>query len=175
MLSHAIIKEIDWKGLPFLDKEIKYAFVTGASGEIGQAICLSLAKAGWNLYLHYYQNKQAVEKLLPQLLAEDVDVILIQADFDDLTSLTEMEKQVFQLDAFIHAAGHAHYGLFQDTTDINITELWNVHMYMPMRLIRTFMPKLMKSSQGRIIFISSIWGEVGASMEVAYSTVKVRK
>ncbi|HEM1905488.1 TPA: short chain dehydrogenase, partial [Listeria monocytogenes] len=49
-----------------MDKEIKYAFVTGASGEIGQAICLSLAKAGWNLYLHYYQNKQAVEKLLPQ-------------------------------------------------------------------------------------------------------------
>ncbi|HHQ0082202.1 TPA: elongation factor P 5-aminopentanone reductase, partial [Listeria monocytogenes] len=90
----------------------------------------------------------------------------------DLASLTEIEKQVFQLDAFIHAAGHAHYSLFQDTTDTNIAELWNVHMFMPMRLIRTFMPKLMKSNQGRIIFISSIWGEVGASMEVAYSTVK---
>lgn len=86
-----------------MDKEIKYAFVTGASGEIGQAICMSLARAGWNLYLHYYQNKETVEKLLPLLQAEEVDVILIQADFDDLASLTEIEKQVFQLDAFIHA------------------------------------------------------------------------
>ncbi|AHI55891.1 elongation factor P 5-aminopentanone reductase [Listeria ivanovii] len=155
-----------------MDKEIKYAFVTGASGEIGQAICLSLARAGWNLYIHYYQNKQAVESLLPHLLAENVDVIPIQANFDDITSVAEMEKQVFQIDAFIHAAGSSHYALFQDMTDIDITKLWNVHMFIPMQLIRTFIPKLTKSKQGRIVFISSIWGEVGAAMEVAYSTVK---
>lgn len=155
-----------------MDKETKYAFVTGASGEIGQAICIALAKAGWNLYLHYYQNRQAVEDIVPQLQAENIDVILIQADFDDFSSLKEIEKQVFQVDAFIHAAGHSHYALFQDTTDLDMTKLWNVHMYMPMRLIQIFIPKLMKSQQGRIVFISSIWGEIGASMEVVYSTVK---
>ncbi|MBC6125533.1 SDR family oxidoreductase [Listeria welshimeri] len=155
-----------------MDKETKYAFVTGASGEIGQAICIALAKAGWNLYLHYYQNRQAVEDIVPQLQAENIDVILIQADFDDFSSLKEIEKQVFQVDAFIHAAGHSHYALFQDTTDLDITKLWNVHMYMPMRLIQIFIPKLMKSQQGRIVFTSSIWGEIGASMEVVYSTVK---
>ncbi|MBC1248548.1 SDR family oxidoreductase [Listeria welshimeri] len=155
-----------------MDKETKYAFVTGASGEIGQAICIALAKAGWNLYLHYYQNRQAVEDIVPKLQAENIDVILIQADFDDFSSLEEIEKQVFQVDAFIHAAGHSHYVLFQDTTDLDMTKLWNVHMYMPMRLIQIFIPKLMKSQQGRIVFISSIWGEIGASMEVVYSTVK---
>ncbi|MBC2313637.1 SDR family oxidoreductase [Listeria welshimeri] len=155
-----------------MDKETKYAFVTGASGEIGQAICIALAKAGWNLYLHYYQNRQAVEDIVPKLQAENIDVILIQADFDDFSSLKEIEKQVFQVDAFIHAAGHSHYALFQDTTDLDMTKLWNVHMYMPMRLIQIFIPKLMKSQQGRIVFISSIWGEIGASMEVVYSTVK---
>ncbi|MBC1464865.1 SDR family oxidoreductase [Listeria welshimeri] len=155
-----------------MDKETKYAFVTGASGEIGQAICIALAKAGWNLYLHYYQNRQAVEDIVPQLQAENIDVILIQADFDDFSSLKEIEKQVFQVDAFIHAAGHSHYALFQDTTDLDMTKLWNVHMYMPMRLIQIFISKLMKSQQGRIVFISSIWGEIGASMEVVYSTVK---
>lgn len=155
-----------------MDKETKYAFVTGASGEIGQAICIALAKAGWNLYLHYYQNRQAVEDIVPKLQAENIDVILIQADFDDFSSLKKIEKQVFQVDAFIHAAGHSHYALFQDTTDLDMTKLWNVHMYMPMRLIQIFIPKLMKSQQGRIVFISSIWGEIGASMEVVYSTVK---
>lgn len=155
-----------------MDKETKYAFVTGASGEIGQAICIALAKAGWNLYLHYYQNRQAVEDIVPQLQVENIDVILIQADFDDFSSLKEIEMQVFQVDAFIHAAGHSHYALFQDTTDLDMTKLWNVHMYMPMRLIQIFIPKLMKSQQGRIVFISSIWGEIGASMEVVYSTVK---
>ncbi|MBC1360068.1 SDR family oxidoreductase [Listeria welshimeri] len=155
-----------------MDKETKYAFVTGASGEIGQAICIALAKAGWNLYLHYYQNRQAVEDIVPKLQAENLDVILIQADLDDFSSLKEIEKQVFQVDAFIHAAGHSHYALFQDTTDLDMTKLWNVHMYMPMRLIQIFIPKLMKSQQGRIVFISSIWGEIGASMEVVYSTVK---
>ncbi|MBC1344127.1 SDR family oxidoreductase [Listeria welshimeri] len=155
-----------------MDKETKYAFVTGASGEIGQAICIALAKAGWNLYLHYYQNRQAVEDIVPKLQAENIDVILIQADLDDFSSLKEIEKQVFQVDAFIHAAGHSHYALFQDTTDLDMTKLWNVHMYMPMRLIQIFIPKLMKSQQGRIVFISSIWGEIGASMEVVYSTVK---
>ncbi|MBC1340389.1 SDR family oxidoreductase [Listeria welshimeri] len=155
-----------------MDKETKYAFVTGASGEIGQAICIALAKAGWNLYLHYYQNRQAVEDIVPKLQAENIDVILIQADLDDFSSLKEIEKQIFQVDAFIHAAGHSHYALFQDTTDLDMTKLWNVHMYMPMRLIQIFIPKLMKSQQGRIVFISSIWGEIGASMEVVYSTVK---
>ncbi|MBC1587905.1 SDR family oxidoreductase [Listeria welshimeri] len=155
-----------------MDKETKYAFVTGASGEIGQAICIALAKAGWNLYLHYYLNRQAVEDIVPKLQAENIDVILIQADLDDFSSLKEIEKQVFQVDAFIHAAGHSHYALFQDTTDLDMTKLWNVHMYMPMRLIQIFIPKLMKSQQGRIVFISSIWGEIGASMEVVYSTVK---
>lgn len=45
----------------------KFALVLGASGEIGRAICQSLAEDGWSIYVHYSNNKNAAHKLCDSL------------------------------------------------------------------------------------------------------------
>lgn len=155
-----------------LNTKVKYALITGASGAIGQAIALKLAKQGFHLYLHYRANKDSIDQLIPKLLAEGVDVIPIQADFSKSEDMSHVEAQLFQIDLFVHAAGNSYYQLFQDTEMAAVDELWDIHVRFPMQLLQGILPKLLKNKEGRIIFISSIWGEIGASMEVAYSTVK---
>lgn len=170
--SHAMMKEMDRRDLPSLDKDTKYALVTGASGDIGREIAIALAKEGFHLYLHYYRNEQAIQLLREELLSFHVDVIPIQADFTNSDMITRLQESIFQLDVFVHAAGNSYYGLFQDTPDQELKNLWDIHVHFPMQLLQKWIPKLQQSESGRIIFISSIWGEVGAAMEVAYSAVK---
>lgn len=155
-----------------LENRVKYALITGASGAIGQAIALKLAKQGIHLYLHYHTNRKAIDQITPKLLAEGIDVIPIQADFSNLADVKAVQAELFQVDLFIHAAGNSYYQLFQDTDLDMLDALWNIHVRFPVMLLQGILPKLLKNKKGRIIFISSIWGEIGASMEVAYSTVK---
>ncbi|WP_137657290.1 elongation factor P 5-aminopentanone reductase [Listeria newyorkensis] len=153
-------------------EDTKYALITGASGDIGREIAIALAKQGFHLYLHYYRNEKAIALLQEELVLFGVDVIPIQADFTNSDAISRLQDSVFQLDVFVHAAGNSYYGLFQDMPDQEITNLWDIHVHFPMQLLQKWIPKLQRSDAGRIIFISSIWGEVGAAMEVAYSAVK---
>ncbi|MBC2368094.1 SDR family oxidoreductase [Listeria booriae] len=153
-------------------QDTKYALITGASGDIGREIALSLAKQGFHLYLHYYRNDAAIQLLQEALRHFDVDVIPIQADFTNSEAITTLQEAIFQVDVFVHAAGTSYYGLFQDMSELEMKQLWDIHVHVPMQLLQSLLPKLQRSTAGRIIFISSIWGEVGAAMEVAYSAVK---
>ncbi|WP_239254102.1 elongation factor P 5-aminopentanone reductase [Listeria ilorinensis] len=150
----------------------RYAFVTGASGGIGREIAKQLAMDGFHLYLQYFQGEKEIRQLMDELADLHVDLIPIQADFCNPDSLEKITATIFRLDVFIHAAGQSKYGLLEQTSDQDMTMLWDTHLRMPMRLLRSLLPKLRKSECGRIMFISSIWGEIGAAMEVAYSAVK---
>jgi 3-oxoacyl-[acyl-carrier protein] reductase len=150
----------------------RYAFVTGASGEIGGAIARRLAQDGFHLYLHYYKNTSRILELMEELNVFNIDVFLVQADFRNSENLMRITKEIFQLDVFVHAAGESEYTLFMDSSDQSLEHLYQIHVEMPLRLVRTFLPKIQKSEHGRILFISSIWGEIGAAMEVIYSTMK---
>ncbi|WP_088810005.1 MULTISPECIES: elongation factor P 5-aminopentanone reductase [Listeria] len=155
-----------------MDKTYKYAFITGASGEIGQAIARRLAKDGFHLYLHYHKNFESIKEIMAEFANSQVDIFPIQADFRNPESLINIVDSIFQLDVFVHAAGESEYTLFMDSSDASLKHLYQIHVEMPLRLVRTFLPKIQKSECGKILFISSIWGEVGAAMEVVYSTMK---
>ena len=58
----------------------KFILVTGASGGIGRAISLKLAKEGYSLYLHFNKNAKSIEHLLDDLSPFDGEYIPIQAD-----------------------------------------------------------------------------------------------
>ncbi|EUJ17596.1 elongation factor P 5-aminopentanone reductase [Listeria aquatica] len=148
------------------------AFITGASGAIGKAIARRLANDGFNLYLHYHSNEKIMRTLATELQNCDVEVTVLQGDFSSRADLEKITENVFELDVFIHAAGNSEYGLFTDLSDKKLQCLYDIHVGAPLYFIRAFLPKLRRSSHPRILFISSIWGEVGAAMEVAYSTMK---
>lgn len=152
----------------------KFALVVGASGDIGSAICKRLANEGWSLYMHYFQNKKKIDRLLKELMDQypNQEFIPVKADFFSEEGAENLSKQLFSVQGIVFSAGHTYNGLLEDTPTEEMEKLWRVHVQNPMKLIALLSEKLRKNKKSYIIFIGSIWGETGASNEVVYSAVK---
>ena len=81
-------------------------------------------------------------------------------------------ENIFTIDGIIHASGISTYGLFTDLKEEEMKALWNIHVHSLMCITKAILPKMLSRQSGNIIVITSIWGQVGAAMEVAYSAVK---
>jgi 3-oxoacyl-[acyl-carrier protein] reductase len=150
----------------------KFVLITGASGGIGQAVACLLAEKGYHLYLHYNQNQEKIRDLLNRLKQYGGEYIPIHADLAKPDGYKKIHSEIFALDAIVHCGGMSHYGLLVDLKQEEAEALINVHVLNPLLLTKELLPKLLKKGSGNIIVISSIWGQTGASCEVAYSMVK---
>lgn len=150
----------------------KYALVTGASGGIGRAIALNLAKEGYNLYLHYNKNKQSIQQLLEELSVFDGEYVPIQADLSSNSGYQKLVSHIFSIDVIIHNSGMGQYGLLVDLEEEEAQNLITTHVTSPLLMTKELLPKMLSKKSGNIIVVSSIWGQTGAACEVAYSTVK---
>ncbi|MFB6466708.1 elongation factor P 5-aminopentanone reductase [Cytobacillus sp. Hz8] len=150
----------------------KYILITGASGGIGQAIAKKLAQQGYSLYLHYYKNQTGMERLLEELKEYGGEYIPIKADLASKEGYKELTQNIFSLDGMIHNSGISHYGLVMDL-DPNLLEIMmRIHVTSPILVTKELLPKMLSKQAGSIIFISSIWGQIGAACEAAYSAAK---
>src|SRR5699024_1279096 len=93
----------------------------------------------------------------------------LSRDSDIKTLLTEL---VFPVDHIVFASGNAYHGLLQETSETVMDDMISIHVKAPMIISKFLLPAMIKQKYGKIIFITSIWGDVGASNEVVYSTVK---
>ena len=154
--------------------KLNFALVLGASGGIGEVICKQLAEAGWSLYLHYNSNKSGLEALRMELEKEYPDQQFrgVQADFRMEFAAEQLSRNVQGVRAIVVANGQAVVKLLSDTSEVEMAELWQVHMQNPARLIALLSEKLRKHDVSYITFIGSIWGSAGAAGEVMYSAVK---
>ncbi|SFE32407.1 elongation factor P 5-aminopentanone reductase [Trichococcus pasteurii] len=153
---------------------MKAALVTGASGDIGTSIARDLAGSGWSLYLHYHSNREKINLLLSELQSAypEQEFYPICLDLSDEAGVSTLADQIFSLQAIVFAHGRTEYGLLQDMTSLQMDVLWEMHVKMPILIIQALQGKIARSRNGRIVFISSIYGEVGSGLEVLYSTVK---
>lgn len=152
----------------------RYCLVLGASGEIGQSICLQLAAEGWSLVLHYHQNERAINGLQEQLqqLYPQSDFQVIQGDLAKPDCPDIIVQQIRHVAAIVIASGHSVWKLLDDTTRDEWEALWHVHVQSPMRIVGLLAEQQRKFERSYVVFISSIWGQTGAAGEVVYSTVK---
>lgn len=150
----------------------KFALVTGASGGIGRSISLKLAQEGYSLYLHYYQNKEAMRELMVDLSHCDGEFIPIQADLSSSDGYKKIIASVYSIDAIIHNSGKSHYGLLVDLDQETAEKLMRIHVINPMLITKELLPRMLSKSSGNIVIVSSIWGLTGAACEVAYSAAK---
>lgn len=150
----------------------KFALITGASGGIGKAISLQLAKEGYSLYLHYNQNKKAIQQLMDEISVFGGEYIPIQADLSTPDGYQNVTKQIFSIDAIVHNCGMGHYGLLTDLEKETVEKLLNTHVTSPLMITKELLPKMISKRCGNIVVVTSIWGLTGASCEVLYSTVK---
>ncbi|MFJ8459893.1 elongation factor P 5-aminopentanone reductase [Lysinibacillus xylanilyticus] len=152
----------------------KFALVLGASGEIGRAICRSLADDGWSIYIHFSNNEKAAQALYGSL-SENFpaqEFMLVQGDFSKISGAQSLASQIFNVQAIVFANGQAHYSLLEDTTVEDMEALWRVHVQNPMRLTALLSSKLRAHDVSYVLFIGSIWGEAGSAGEALYATVK---
>ncbi|MEI4768513.1 SDR family oxidoreductase [Psychrobacillus sp. FJAT-51614] len=152
----------------------QFALVVGASGEIGHAISYKLAEAGWSLYLHFATNEERVKKLMAELDSAypEQEFMLVQGDLRSATSVETLIASIFSLQTIIFAQGHSLYKGLEETSLLEIRDLFQVHVEHPIYLVGKLTPKLRKNENASIVFVGSIWGDTGASYEVAYSAAK---
>ncbi|ANC76930.1 3-ketoacyl-ACP reductase [Fictibacillus phosphorivorans] len=153
---------------------VKNALVTGASGAIGSEISHMLASKGFRLFLHYNSNLKAAVSLQNELKEKyGVPVSIVCADLSIAGGSTVLWNQIQEtLDVFVYNSGSAHFGLLTDFTEESITETMQLNLLSAISLSKAIVPNMIQKKSGKIIMISSVWGEVGAACETVYSAAK---
>ena len=154
----------------------KTALVTGGSGGIGSEVCRVLAEDGWQVAVCYKSGRAAAEALVSELKERGLCAEVFYCDIGDKDSIDKCVAEVRDSLGFVtllvNNAGTADIELFTDMTDEKLCEMMNVNLLGAMRMSRAVLPEMLKEHRGNVINITSVWGEKGASCEVAYSAAK---
>jgi 3-oxoacyl-[acyl-carrier protein] reductase len=151
----------------------KKALVTGASRGIGRAIATALARTGCDLYLTCNNNIEMLDELSKELSGTySVSVKTYAFPISDEDKVNEMFNQIPYLDILVNNAGISYVGLLQDMSYEDWNNIMSTNLSSCFLTCRKAIPGMIKRESGKIINISSVWGNVGASMEVAYSASK---
>lgn len=154
-----------------------YVIVTGASRGIGKETAHIFASKGYNLITICRGNYSLLEKNAEELENKyNIKCHPFQCDLgnaDDISRLlTKTEPFLGDVKILVNNAGISCTGLFQDITDSQWNTIFNTNVSSMIYMSRGIIPYFLKNKCGRIINISSVWGNEGASCEVAYSTTK---
>ena len=155
----------------------KTAIITGAAKGIGRAIAKDFAMSGYNVCINYNTSEKEAKQLCEELKKNGCNVIIYKADVTNREEVDKMGDYVLgtyrKVDVLINNAGISDYKLFIDLTQEDMQRMLNVNITGVFNTTQSVLNKCMISRKdGTIINISSIWGMVGASLEVAYSTSK---
>ena len=153
------------------------AIITGASGGIGKKTAERFARGGYRLFLQGHKHMDELTLLANTLQATyNVPVHILQADVADYTSVQQMFQQIFQEDnapdVLINNAGIAFFSLLQDMDEADWDRVMDTNVKSVFSCCKAVLPSMIAQHRGSIINISSMWGNVGSSMEVAYSASK---
>lgn len=145
--------------------------ITGGSRGIGAACARLFAENGYKVLVNYVKDDDAA-----LALAEEIGCRLYKADVSDRGAVNAMLDSIhgdgYTVDVLINNAGVALFGLFQYITPDQADRMYGVNLFGTLNCTRAFLPDMVDKKDGVIINLSSVWGEVGASCEVDYSTAK---
>ncbi len=153
----------------------KTALVTGGAKGIGAAVCRALAKDGYNIALNFNTSEKEALSLKNELSAV-TSVEIFKADVSDSEQVKKMFSEIENIfggaDVLVNNAGIAQQALFTDITDEMWQKMIGTNLTGAFNCCRSALPYMIRQKCGSIINIASMWGEVGASMEVHYSAAK---
>lgn len=154
----------------------KTALVTGGSGGIGSEVCKALAEDGWQVAVCYKNGRAAAEALVTELKGQGLCAEAFHCDIGDRESIerciSEVRDSFGMVTLLVNNAGTADIELFTDMTDEKLCEMLEINLLGAMRMSRGVLTDMIREHTGNIINITSVWGEKGASCEVAYSAAK---
>lgn len=145
--------------------------ITGGSRGIGAACAEKFAANGDRVFIIYEKNDEAA-----RVIAEKCGAIPIKADISTKSGAEIAEKAVHEacgsVDVLINNAGIAQIKMFCDISEADWDRMFNVNVKSAYLMTQSFLPDMVSKKSGKIINISSMWGQVGASCEVHYSASK---
>lgn len=149
---------------------MKTVLITGATGGIGQAMAKEFSDNGYNVIMNYYKNEEVAKKLL-----EKVNGIIFKADVSNIHEVEDMfeiaRKKYGKIDVLINNSAIQQIGMLCDLDVNQWQKVMDVDLTGAFNTIKCALKDMMYSG-GKIINISSIWGQCGASCEAAYSAAK---
>lgn len=156
---------------------MKSALVTGGARGIGSAICVALAQQGYAVAINYNKSEEKA-KALAKVITESYNVaaMAVKADVSDYAQVKAMFEIVNNnfngIDVLVNNAGVAQQKLFTDIEKEEWDNIMGTNLNGMFYCCKEVLPYMISKKQGVIINISSMWGQVGASCEVHYSTAK---
>ena len=141
----------------------KTVLITGASRGIGKQIAIIFAQNGFNIVATCHNNIDTLSSLKNELSKYNVNISNL---------IKFLKNNNISVDVLINNAGISVVGLIQDLSIDDWNYIWNTNVTAPIFLSKELVPHFLHNHSGKIINISSVWGNVGASCEVAYSATK---
>lgn len=159
-------------------KILKTALITGASGKIGSAIVKQFLLNGYFVVGQYSKGRDRIDSLIQELSTLGLEQMFfpIACDFSNPKNIPpfcdKLLKELNHIDVLINNAGVDLYKLVTETTLQEWQNLLDVNVTSSFIITKALLPKMIERRYGKVIFISSVWGQVGASMESCYSASK---
>ena len=141
--------------------------ITGGSRGIGAAAVELFAARGDRVFFLYEKNDEAA-----RAVAEKTGAAAIRCDVADGGAVKRAFGQVGDVDILICNAGICHYGLMSMMDEAAWDRIFDVNVKGIYHCVNAAMPSFLKKQSGCVITVSSMWGQVGASCETAYSATK---
>ena len=146
--------------------------ISGGDRGIGAAAARAFWQAGYRVAVLYHTHAEAaaaLEKALPGLLAVLCDVAS-RASCE--VAFHTVEQAVGHVDVLVSNAGIAQQKLFTDITPEEWQHMLDVNLSGAFHLCQLALPGMIRRKAGRILTVSSMWGQTGGSCEVHYSAAK---
>lgn len=149
------------------------ALITGASRGIGRAIAQKLAEKGYNLELVCRNNINMLNDFASELTEKyGVTCHTYAGNIGDYEFVTELFNHIDKLDVLVNNAGISYFGLITDMTPDEWRNIMSINLDSVFYMSKHAAKLMLQNHNGHIINISSVWGNVGASLESAYSASK---
>jgi len=141
--------------------------ITGGSRGIGAAAVALFAEKGWRVVFLYEKNHEAARAVSEKTGAE-----AICCDVADGEAVKAAFGKIGPVDALICNAGICQYGLMSMLPEADWDRIFAVNVKGIYHCVNAAMPSFLRKQSGCVITVSSMWGQVGASCEAAYSATK---
>ncbi len=156
--------------------EKQVIIITGAARGIGREIVKELAKQGHIIICNYNKSQKQAGELKKELEKQGKNIEIFQADVskqEQCKRLVQFTLEKYKrIDGLINNAGIDKIQQIEDVTKKDWEEIINTNLYGAFCMCQEVTPNMIHNKKGWIINISSIWGQVGAAMEVVYSISK---
>ncbi len=156
--------------------DIKTALVTGGSRGIGKAICIRLAKMGFNIVFNYNSKASQADEVVSLCKEQGVDAFAVQANVANSSECTALVKAAMdkygRIDVLVNNAGITRDNLIMKMSDEDFDAVVDVNLKGAFYMLRDVSKIMLKQKSGHIINISSVVGVMGNAGQVNYSATK---